>query len=515
MSFNQIYLKPGVNLFDNQKHNVSCLVHRRKALLTDRVGSGKSLSTLYAFAYLKEKQKLKNMLVLTPLSAYTKEVWKKDIQKFTMLRCIDLDTLHKRLEGRFDKIELILNQYDIVYGKHSHVKQCLSTVQLLCSQPDMLLVCDEVHAFKNPKSLLTISFRKCSSLTKNFWGITGTSLSKNMEDVYNIVNLVSPWYLGPFISFRETYCETREKVIGRVGGRVKKTLEIVGVRNEEEFKKKLEPLVITGTSFAQLNFNYVDYNLSKEESNLYKKVANGITLSETMSAEEWIQYLVSNPVEEVNTRPVKEFERYSSRFIYLQTAADGVLTDRGTQDNTVSTKIDKLVDLVKEITGKKQSVLIYFDFLASLESVEKRLKEEINAVILKSTGENVLKDSDVTEAKCKLRPHVILCTRAAAESVSYYFINNVVFFHIPTVPHTMVQFAGRITRKNTLYPDDLQCYIFRSMNIDLYKLLVVSSKAYQMEVVQGEEKNIPPDYKAAVRKSKMLDNMKKILLWQS
>ena len=122
-------------------------------------------------------------------------------------------------------------------------------------------------------------------------------------------------------------------------------------------------------------------------------------------------------------------------------------------------------------------------------------------------------DSDVTEAKCKLKPHVILCTKAASESASYYFIADVIFFHIPTVPHVFVQLNGRITRKNTLFPGDLHCWIFRSNNVDLYKLLVVSAKSFQMEIVQGEELNIPPDYKAIMQKADRLEKMKKILLW--
>lgn len=507
------YIKPGVSLFENQKRNVSLLVRRRKALLTDKVGSGKSLSVLFAFSLLKEKGKLTNMLVLTPLSAYAKEVWKKDIVKFTTLKCIDIEVLAKRIEGHFDKIDLLLNQYDVIYGKHSHVKQILPLIQLLCSQPGMLLVTDEVHALKTPNTSLTVAFKTASRLTKNFWGLTGTPLSKNLEDTYNIINLISPWYLGSFFEFRDTYCVVREKVIGKVGGRLRKVQEIVGIKNEAAFHAKIEPLVIVGESFMDVHYHYIDYKLSSEEVDLYRKIANGIDLMEDVSSEQWLQKILSDNTE-IQPNYIKSVERYSSRFIYLQTASDGVLSRTGTQDKLDGTKINLLVNLVKSIVDKKQSVLIYFDFYSSLNVAYSRLKSEVNAVILQSTGEHVLSDTDITEAKVKQKPHVVLCTKAASESVSYYFINNCIFFHIPTVPHVFSQFLGRITRKNTKYPDDLNCYIFRSENIDLYKLLVVSAKAYQMEVTAGEDKNIPPDYKVMMRKTDMLDKMKKVLLWR-
>lgn len=516
MAFEAVYIKKNVQLFDNQKNNVKELVHRRKALLTDRVGSGKTLSCLYAFAYLKEKGALTNMLVLTPLSAYEKHVWKSDILKFTNFKSIDIDTLLLRVNNHFSKLSLLLQQYDIIYGKHSHVKQCLDFLSLLASQPGMLVLCDEVHAFRNPKSQLTINFRSVALKAKNFWGITGSSLSKNIEDLYNIVNLISPWYLGSFLQFRETYCLTKNKVIGYSGDKRHSVTMITGVKDEVALRTKLAPIVITGNSFLDVKFHYIDYQLSDKERSLYQKVANGIELSENLSPQDWINFIISSPVQNVDSHKIKSVEKYSSRFIYLQTAADGVLTPSGSQDGRNGTKVHLLLSKLEEIVNKGQSVLVYFDYLSSLEVVDSLLKERaLPAKVLLSTGEHVLKDSDVTESSCKRIPHIILCTRASAESVSYYFINNVIFFHIPTVPHTFIQLVGRITRKSTLYPDDLNVYIFRSNNIDLYKLCVVSSKTRQLEIVQGEERNVPSDYKILMSKSDVQDKLKRQLLWRT
>lgn len=507
------YIKPEFKLFDNQIKNVNALIRKRKVILTDHVGSGKTMSIVYAFSILKDREKLNNLVVLTPLSAYAKSVWKKDIVKFTRLRVIDIEVLAKRLEGHFDKLDLILDQYDVIYGKHSHFKQIKDILDLICSRPTTLLCIDECHAFKNPKSALTCECRDVVRKCVNSWFITGTSLSKNIEDVYNLVNLLRPWYLGSFMQFRDDFCNTTEKVIGRRAGRVVKVTQIIGVKNENQLKEKLSNVIITGESFTKVKYHYIDYGLSAEEETLYHKIANGLDLSGEASNEEWISYLLNSNVQ-VDEHPIKEVGRYSSRFIYLQTAADGVLSDSGNQNRLQGTKVGILIDKVKELTSRDRSVIVYFDFKSSLEVVQSRLKAETNAEILISTGDHVLPEGIVTEAKCKLKPHVILCTRAASESESYYFIGDVIFFHIPTVPHCFVQLLGRITRKNSLFKDDLHCWIFRSNNIDLYKLLVVSAKSYQMELVQGEELNIPPDYKMLMRKAEILQKMKKVLLWQ-
>ena len=508
MAFNQIYLKDSFTLFDNQKANIKRLVTMKRALLTDRVGSGKSLSTLYSFCYLKEKGWADRMIVFTPLNAYTKKVWQKDIDKFTKLKAIDFEEVNKKPDLFVDN--------DVCYCKHTHLKQDYELLRRLCSNGKTLVVVDEIHAFKNPKSQLTQALRFCIENTELFWGITGTTLSRSLEDTYNIINLIKPWYLGGFLQFRDRYCTTVKKIIGRNPDRsYKYAIEITGIKDPEAFRQKIQPLVITGESFLTVNFKYVDYVPSEQEQFIYRRIADGITM-EAEDDDSWLQtVLTEENVYPPEVHHIKDINAHSSRFIYLQSAADGVLTEQGTQDCVTGTKMDRLVELIKEIVGKRQSVIVYFDYLCSLEAAEKRFKElDLDVTFLRSTGSDVIKDGVVTEEGAKKHPYVIFGTRASSESVSYYFMNNVVFFHIPTVPHVFVQLVGRITRKNTLYPNDLNCYIFRSDNIDLYKLIMVSAKCAQMEITQGEELNMPPDYKQTINETQTLDYVRKILLWK-
>lgn len=513
MTFTRKYIRPGVKLFDNQRYNVSELIKRRRALLTDRVGSGKTLSILFAYSVLKEAGKLSNLIVMTPLSAYEKETWKQDIKKFTLFTSISLDELYKICGDSQDKLVKCLQQYNVVYCKHSHSKSHLEFLERIASVPDALLCIDEAHAMRNPKSAMTLAVRQVASHVKNLWGLTGSSVSRSIEDLYHIVNLIYPWYLGSFLQFRDIYCLTKNKIIPVSGGRRRVVPQIIGVKDEEEFQRKLAPLVITGDSFLDVKFHYMDYVLSPEESEIYKKIAKGIGLEETTTPEDWISYILSNTVETEPPR-IKDVNFYSSRFIYLQSAADGTLNSDGTLTRQSSTKMDMLLDKLREIVNKGQSCIVYFDYYTPLYAVQSYIQRSgLKCAVLVSSGNHVLKAADVTEAKCKRIPHIILGTRASSESVSYYFINNVIFFNIPTVPSTMTQLVGRITRKSTLYPDDLNCYIFRSTNIDLYKLIVVSAKTYQMELVQGKERNVPDDYKMELTRTDNLDKYKRVLLW--
>jgi len=514
MAFEKRYLKGDVSLFENQKHNVKRLVHRRRALLSDKVGAGKTLSCLYSFAYLKEKGELSNMLVFTPLSAYEKNVWRKDIEKFTTLSCISVDDLLSKCGDSIKDLGALMLEYDVIYGKHTHIKSCTKIMKKICKNPSTVLVVDEVHAMKNPKTDITKACKELSRTAENFWGITGSTISKNLEDLYNIVNLISPWYFGSIVEFRNTWCECREKKIGWDPYKMKPrtALEIVGVKDEVAFRQKLEPILISGESFSAVKFHWLDYEMNDRERLLYSKISRGIDLG-FADETDWLAFVLSDEV--VDSKPrIKNIDPFSSRFIYLQSVVDGTLEDDGCLTGSSGTKIDLLLDKLSEMVSKGQSCIVYFDYLTSLDAVKKRLSgSDIAADVLESSGRKVIKDGEVTVERCKEKPVIILGTRASSESVSYYMINNVVFFNIPSVPHTFVQLVGRITRKNTLYPNDLNVYIFRSDNIDKYKMLLVSSKAYQMEIAQGREGNIPDDYKQLMSQADMRDMAKKVLLW--
>lgn len=521
MDSNRKYIKPGVVLFENQKYNIKNLIHRRRCILSDRCGGGKSLSVLYAFSLLKEKAILNNLVVLTPLSAYEKEVWKKDIQKFTNLTSIDIEKLVSLVDDNPLRLERALQNYDVIYCKHTHLKQdkALALLRNLSAIDRTLICVDEIHAFRNPKSNLTLLLRDLTKNVKAFWGITATTISRNIENLYNIVNLVYPWYLGTWSMFRDTYCNTMLRTIGydRILNKKRQTIEATSIKDPIGLRNKLAPILITGESFVKVKYTYIDYSLNDYEQGIYTKIARGISLEAEKDPEEWFKMIISDDfLEPKKVKSIGDVDRYSSRFIYLQHAADGIIEKDGSYSRVGSTKVNLLISKLKEIVAKKQSVLVYFDYLAPVTIVKSLIEKEIgNCTVLLSTGEDKLKEGLLTEAKCKIKSHIVLCTRAASESASYYFINNVIFFHNPTVPSTFIQMLGRITRKNTLYPDDLNCYIFRSNNVDLYKLLIVSGKTRLMEVASGEyEENVPDDYKELMDKSEATAKYRKILLWQ-
>lgn len=497
------YIRPQVTLYPNQLNNVRALLSKRRALFTDHVGSGKTLSILAALSILFTRSRIDRVLVFMPLSAYRKDVWSSDISKFTMFRAVTYD--------EFTKNPTLHLKDDIIMFKHTALKKDFSSILSLVT-PKTLIVIDEVHALRNPRTELTSLYRALLSNVKFCWGMTGTAMSRSIEDTFNIIDLLVPNYLGSFYSFRNKFCNLQEKVIGKINNQLRKVLIVKSIKNELALRSVLDPVMVYGKSFVELNFHFVKYELSNTEQLLYKKVANGIGLYDELSNEDWLQAVLKSNIDDAPAK-MKSVEQYSTRFIYLQSICDGVLQPDGTFGmNVLSSKLNKLHELCALIKSRGQSAVIYVEFYHQVDAVKKILSD-LDAVILESSGRNVLDSSALSPAKVKLKTHFIIGTRASSESQSLYYINNAILFNVPTVSSVFIQFTGRISRKNTLFPGDLNCWIFNSVNIDDYKLRLVSNKTAQLEKIQNyEEFNVPDIYKYEDFNEQIV---KRTLLWRN
>lgn len=512
-------LKQGVTLYDNQHIQHQIMAKRKRALLVDKPGAGKTLTVLSAFGNLYERSIATNLLVFTPLSAYQKLVWKKECQIRTTLKSIDLLDLKKLANGSRKRLALLLQEYPVIYAKHTSIINEQTFVRVLMEVPRMVVCLDEAHKFKNPKTGLAATARVLFHRAFALWALTATPLSKNLVDTYQICNFVKPFCLGSLSVFKATHCLVDKKIIGRLPhGRGFKYAEMVlGCKDYNFLRDCLADLIIEGYSTLDVHWHWESYTMSEFEDEIYTRLAYGVTVGDSEDDAEWAKEVLSGPTLKytVTKKHLKDATKHSTRYIYLQSAANGMLSQDGTFTRKNGTKTLKLLSLLDDIVGKGESVMIYCSYYSTVDILKEVIASQFpTAQVIESSGRKVLDDNAITVDKVKMRPHIVLCTKASSESASYYFLKHVIMFEIPTVPDTFTQMIGRITRRNTLYPDDLHGWIFVSDNIDRYKMIMVSVKSYQVEGIVNEEKNIPPDYKLDVKSIDFWDDIKKRYLWR-
>jgi SNF2 family DNA or RNA helicase len=78
-----------------------------------------------------------------------------------------------------------------------------SNVQNILVETPNIVIADEAHKFKNPKSQIHASVSNFR--TKSRIALTGTPLANNVTDYYNMINWISHNYLGPVKEFNQEF----------------------------------------------------------------------------------------------------------------------------------------------------------------------------------------------------------------------------------------------------------------------------------------------------------------------
>ena len=513
------FIRDHFSLLEHQQEMARGLVRRRRAILIDSVGNGKTMECLYSYAFLRSREAVDVALVLTPKNAYDKKVWEADAQKHTHLKCISFDEVVKKMDMGYS-VQDIASRYDVVYAKHTHCKTAYDHLRrwYTCKELRILTILDEVHGFRNPKAALTQAAKLLMAGSYALWGITATILSKSCMDTYNIVNFVYPKYFPSYRSFQQEFCKVEEKVIGRKpDGSLRRATVVTDYKDVNALQKYCESLLVTGVSSVDIEYHLWEYEMSDQEAQLYSKIAQGLCGGDDLEDEDWLRRVLSGEIEDGGIKAVKDLQRHSSRFIYLQSVVNGALNSDGTFGLRGSAKVDRLIELCRDIASRGESALIYCETYTTIDVVIHHLR---NAGIVDHRGraisvaeQSARKVQQVTKAMCEARSTFVVLSKAKTESANWTFINNAIVFDVPTVPSTIIQFVGRIQRRSSEYLGNLHAWYFRSDDISEYKLRLSGSKIHFQEGIAFEVNSFPREYIKAMESAANLRAAKQYLLW--
>jgi SNF2 family DNA or RNA helicase len=184
--------------FDHQRITAEFLTMNPKSFCLNGMGSGKTMSVLWAFDYLKKMGIVSKMLVISPLSTLDR-TWGDEL--FKHFPELTFAVLHGSRDKRH---KLLANDFDVYIINHDGIKS-KETADLLKSRAGLDLVCvDEVASFRNAS---TDRWKALNSICKDkewLWGLTGTPTPNAPTDAWAQARLVSPTRVPKyFTAFRD------------------------------------------------------------------------------------------------------------------------------------------------------------------------------------------------------------------------------------------------------------------------------------------------------------------------
>lgn len=173
------------------------LLFRRNGCIFASGNTGKTLSVLWAFDYLRQLGLAKRMLIVSPLSTLER-TWADEV--FRHFPHLNTAVLYGTKERR---LKMLKEDVDIFLVNHDGIKVIEKE---LVSRPDIDTVCvDEIASFRNGTSARWKSLRKICDNRERVWGLTGTPTPNLPTDAWAQVRLIAPERVPPYFGkFRDS-----------------------------------------------------------------------------------------------------------------------------------------------------------------------------------------------------------------------------------------------------------------------------------------------------------------------
>lgn len=220
----------GFSLYPHQEEAVKFLTSKKKAILAHDMGFGKTIAAIVSAL----EGKYEHILVISPSSV--KETWRRELShfvdekdvtvvqgskwndaKFTIINYDILDNFYEIPEQTINTKELnvdengnVVKEYKtkkIVSRNKKIIDEAMSNSQLFQSHYDLLII-DEAHRLSNNTSnrFKIIQDLIKRSNPKGIFELTGTMITNNTKNLYNLLKLIDVPITKDWQHFMERYC---------------------------------------------------------------------------------------------------------------------------------------------------------------------------------------------------------------------------------------------------------------------------------------------------------------------
>lgn len=322
--------------FPSQKEAAAFMTLNPRSFNLSQMGTGKSLSTLWAYDYLRASGKRRRMLVVAPLSTLER-TWGDEI--FKHFPHLKFAVLHGTKDRRK---KLLAHPFDVYIINHDGVE--ILAKDIAAREDIDCIALDELAVLRNSntdrwKAVELI----CKPPERVVWGLTGTPIPNEPTDAWAQIKLVKPEnvpkYFGRFRDMTMTKFGPY-KWVAR-----KNALEVV--------HKAMQPSIrFTREALPDTTYQFRHIELTTQQKAMYDEIRL------RMKAE----------AQEGTVRAVHEADKLMK---LVQVAAGAVYTTDGevaALDN--KGRLAEVKDIIEQSEGK---VIVFVPFIAALHNLREQL----------------------------------------------------------------------------------------------------------------------------------------------
>ena len=279
------------------------------------------------------------------------------------------------------------------------------------------IISDESTRISNPSAKTTKFLKQLQ--TKKKIALTGTPISNSPNDLYSIIDWLSPRFLGTYYQFVSRYCITDARYPSM----------ILGYQNLSELKWRVSRFILRRskeevfTDFPSKTISNIVFDLSEEERELYDNIRNLIW--EELEA-------LTITKQSLATIPVK--------MLRLKQATDHPAL---ISDLKKSSKMETLQELLKGIVESGEKVIIFSQFA---EMATKILDETSASLIIHGEVPSEKRQQIVNLFNTEPFYRVLIMTEAGAYGLNLQAASYVIHYDSPWSVAKLMQREDRAHR---------------------------------------------------------------------
>ncbi len=430
------------------------------AILADEVGLGK---TIEAGIIIKEFLSIglaNKVLILAPPSLLSQ--WKDELySKF------NLDFVSQ--QDDFEFTEAI--NHDLLIMSHASAVYPKQSAALNASYWDLVIV-DEAHSMKNAK---TYKHKFVKNLPKrNLLLLTATPIQNNLEELYNLVELIHPGYLGTWKQFKMRY------VTDSAARTINSTFK-------DELQKILSKLIIRTTRKEVRK--YIEFTDRIPHTDILQPTDDEIELYEGITAIVRKLYEDSRSVFAlmIYQRLASSSTEASKAALYKMKVNKVILHDEYAGLISVANRIKmdtKLSKLMQTVQNDNSKFLVFTEFYVTQDYIVDYLQKNGYSVTT-FNGKMSPEEKQQSINSFKKDAQIMVSTSAGGEGQNFQFCHNIVNYDLPWNPMKVEQRIGRVHRIGQT--DNVNIFNYAlSGTIEAYILTLLYTKIKLFQMTLGD-----------------------------
>ncbi|MCQ2011320.1 MAG: SNF2-related protein [Sporolactobacillus sp.] len=421
-----------------------------KAILADEVGLGKTIEAGLIIKEYMIRGLVKKVLILVPASLVLQWVTELNTKFY-------IPAVPQRKAYVWSQCDIVVSSIDTAKRQPHH--------DIIMEQDYDLIIIDEAHKLKNHK---TKNYQFVQSLKKKFCLLlTATPIQNRLSEIFYLVSLLKPGYLGDAESFSKNYKSGIRSVKNE--DKLKALVNQVMVRNRRED---------TGLHWPKRIIKSFDIPFSEAEQTFYESLSelkqNGViqpfsllTLQREACSSREAAFVTLNKIYKSTATPMNERLWHN-------------LFDKLNRVNQ-NAKANKALELIKQINDK---VIIFTEYRATQLYLQWFLKKNDISSVPFSGGFRRNK-KDWMRMLFQNKVQVLVATEAGGEGINLQFASHLINYDLPWNPMRIEQRIGRIHRLGQ--ENDVHIYNFATRGtVESHILHLLYNKIHLFEQVIGD-----------------------------